>query len=229
MGGESPNHPIDGFIQDRLSREGRSPAPEAERKRLIRRLTFDLTGLPPTPAEVEAFVKDESPDAYEKVVDCLLARRLIERGVRFIQLYHRGWDHHGSVKSGTEKTAQLVDRGTAALIQDLKDRDLLTDTLIIWGGEFGRTPMAQGSGRDHHIQGYSTVLTGGGIRGGMSYGNTDELGYSAVENPVHVRDLHATILHQLGINHHRLTVRFQGLDVRLTGVEEAHVIKDIVT
>ena len=121
------------------------------------------------------------------------------------------------------------DRGTAALIPDLKNRDLLKDTLIIWGGEFGRTPMAQGSGRDHHIQGYSTVLTRGVIRGGMSYGNTDELGYSVVENPVPVRDLHATILNQLGINHHRLTVRFQGLDVRLTGVEEARVIKDIVT
>lgn len=121
------------------------------------------------------------------------------------------------------------DRGTAALIPDLKNRDLLKDTLIIWGGEFGRTPMAQSSGRDHHIQGYSTVLTRGVIRGGMSYCNTDELGYSVVENPVPVRDLHATILNQLGINHHRLTVRFQGLNVRLTGVEEARVIKDIVT
>ena len=120
------------------------------------------------------------------------------------------------------------DRGTAALIPDLKNRDLLKDTLIIWGGEFGRTPMAQGSGRDHHIQGYSTVLTGGGIRGGMSYGNTDELGYSAVENPVSVRDLHATILHQLVIDHPLLTTRFHGLDVRLTAVEEANMIKDIL-
>ncbi|MEC8826174.1 MAG: DUF1501 domain-containing protein [Verrucomicrobiota bacterium] len=120
------------------------------------------------------------------------------------------------------------DRGTAALIPELKDRDLLKDTLIIWGGESGRTPMAQGSGRDHHIQGYSTVLTGGGIRGGMSYGNTDELGYSAVENPVSVRDLHATILHQLVIDHPLLTTRFHGLDVRLTAVEEANMIKGIL-
>ena len=120
------------------------------------------------------------------------------------------------------------DRGTAALITDLKDRDLLKDTLIIWGGEFGRTPMAQGSGRDHHIQGYSTVLTRGVIRGGMSYGNTDELGYSVVENPVPVRDLHATILHQLVIDHPLLTTRFHGLDVRLTAVEEANMIKDIM-
>lgn len=120
------------------------------------------------------------------------------------------------------------DRGTAALIQDLKDRDLLKDTLIIWGGEFGRTPMAQGSGGDYHIQGYSTVLTRGGIRGGMSYGNTDELGYSAVENPVHVRDLHANILYQLVIDHHLLTARFHGLDVRLNAVEEANMIKDIL-
>ena len=120
------------------------------------------------------------------------------------------------------------DRGTAALIQDLKDRDLLKDTLIIWGGEFGRTPMAQGSGRDYHIQGYSTVPTRGGIRGDISYGNTDELGYSAVENPVHVRDLHATILHQLVIDHRLLTARFHGLDVRLTAVEEANMIEDIL-
>lgn len=160
--------------------------------------------------------------------NCLLARRLVERGVRFIQLYHRGWDHHGGVKAGTANTAKLVDQGTAALIKDLKQRGLLDDTLIIWGGEFGRTPMAQGSGRDHHIQGYSTMLTGGGIKGGTSYGNTDELGYSAVDNPVHVRDLHATILHQLGIDHERLSIRFQGLDVRLTGVEEAHVVKEIL-
>ena len=120
------------------------------------------------------------------------------------------------------------DRGTAALIPDLKNRDLLKDTLIIWGGEFGRTPMAQGSGRDHHIQGYSTVLTRGVIRGGMSYGNTDELGYSVGENPVPVRDLQATILHQLVIDHLLLTTRFHGLDVRLTAVEEANMIKDIL-
>ncbi|EMI58249.1 DUF1501 domain-containing protein [Rhodopirellula sallentina] len=160
--------------------------------------------------------------------NCLLARRLAERGVRFIQLYHRGWDHHGGVKKGVARTAKLVDQGTAALIKDLKQRDMLKDTLIIWGGEFGRTPMAQGDGRDHHIKGFTTVMIGGGVKAGTTYGATDEFGYNAVENKVHVRDFHATMLHMLGIDHHRFTYKFQGLDFRLTGVEEAHVVKDIL-
>jgi len=160
--------------------------------------------------------------------NCLLARRLAERGVRFIQLYHRGWDHHGGVKAGVAYTAKLVDQATAALITDLHERDMLKDTLVVWGGEFGRTPMAQGDGRDHHIKGYSLWMAGGGIPGGTTYGETDELGYYAVENKVHVRDFHATMLYLLGIDHHRLTYKFQGLDFRLTGVEEAHVIKDLV-
>lgn len=161
--------------------------------------------------------------------NCLQARRLAERGVRFIQLYHRGWDHHGGVRKGVEQTASLVDQGTAALVKDLKQRDMLKDTLIIWGGEFGRTPMAQGSGRDHHIKGFSMCLLGGGIKGGTTYGATDEFGYNAVENKVHVRDFHATMLHMLGIDHKRFSYQFQGLDFRLTGVEEAHVIKDILS
>ena len=160
--------------------------------------------------------------------NCLLARRLAERGVRFIQLYHRGWDHHGGVKEGVAKTARLVDQGTAALIKDLRQRGMLDDTLIVWGGEFGRTPMAQGSGRDHHIKGFSLWLAGGGVRGGTSYGATDEFGYNAVENRVHVRDFHATMLHMLGIDHSRFTYKFQGLDFRLTGVEEARVVDDIL-
>ncbi len=159
--------------------------------------------------------------------NCLLARRLAERGVRFIQLYHRDWDHHGSVKEHVKGTAAEVDRGATALIRDLKQRGMLDETLIIYGGEFGRTPMAQGNGRDHHMQGFSMWLAGGGIRGGISYGNTDELGYKAVENPVHVNDLHATILHQFGIDHSRLTYRFQGRDFRLTDVG-GHVIRDIL-
>ncbi len=150
--------------------------------------------------------------------NCLLARRLAERGVRFVQLYHRGWDHHGGIKNGSAVTAKLVDQGTAALIKDLKQRGMLDDTLVIWGGEFGRTPMAQGSGRDHHIKGFSTWMAGGGIQPGMSYGSTDELGYAAVENIVHVNDLHATMLHLFGIDHRRLTYRFQGRDFRLTDV-----------
>lgn len=160
--------------------------------------------------------------------NCLLARRLLERGVRFVQLYHRAWDHHGGIKRSMEITADEVDKATAALIKDLKERGLYEDTLIVFGGEFGRTPMAQGSGRDHHIKGFSMVLSGGAVRGGTSYGNTDELGYNAQENPVHVRDFHATLMHLFGIDHKRFSYKFQGLDFRLTGVEEAHVLKDIL-
>lgn len=161
--------------------------------------------------------------------NCLLARRLLERGVRFVQLYHRAWDHHGAIKRSMEITAKEVDQATAAFIQDLKDRGLYEDTLIIFGGEFGRTPMAQGSGRDHHIAGFSLVLAGGAVKNGFSYGATDELGYNAVENPIHVRDFHATLLHLMGIDHRRFSYRFQGLDFRLTGVEEAHVLHDILS
>lgn len=159
--------------------------------------------------------------------NCLLARRLAERGVRFIQLYHRGWDHHGEIKDGVASAARLVDRASAALVMDLKQRGMLEDTLVIWGGEFGRTPMAQGSGRDHHIRGFSIWMAGGGIRGGMSYGRTDDFGFDVVENPVHVHDLHATILHIMGIDHERLTYRHQGRDFRLTDVH-GHVVKDIL-
>ena len=160
--------------------------------------------------------------------NCLLARRLAERGVRFIQLYHRGWDHHGGIKDGAKVTAGLVDKGTAALVKDLKQRGMLNDTLIIWGGEFGRTPMAQGSGRDHHIMGFSCWLAGGGIKPGFHWGATDELGYEAVENKVHVHDLHATMLHLFGIDHTRLTHRFQGRDFRLTDVS-GRVVDEILT
>jgi len=165
--------------------------------------------------------------------NCLLARRLAERGVRFIQLYHRDWDHHNDLVKFIQGNAANVDRATAALIKDLKQRGLLDDTLIVWGGEFGRTPMAQankgGPGRDHHMKGFSMFLCGGGVKRGITYGATDELGYASVENVVHVHDLQATMLHQLGINHQRLTVKFQGLDVRLTGVgEEGRVVKGIL-
>ncbi len=160
--------------------------------------------------------------------NCLLARRLAERGVRFIQLYHRGWDHHGGIKNASKNTANLVDRGSAALVKDLKERGMLEDTLIIWGGEFGRTPMAQGNGRDHHIKGFSMWMAGGGIKGGTSHGATDELGYNSVQDIVHVRDLHATLLHLFGIDCRQFSHKFQGLDFRLTGVKPAHVIKPIL-
>ncbi|MBI1311957.1 DUF1501 domain-containing protein [bacterium] len=159
--------------------------------------------------------------------NCLLARRLAERGVRFIQLYHRGWDHHGGIKNGVEVTAKLCDQGAAALIADLKQRDMLKDTLVIWASEFGRTPMAQGSGRDHHIKGFSMWMAGGGIKGGLTYGATDELGYNAVDKVVTVHDMHATMLRVLGIDHLRMTVRFQGRDFRLTDVH-GEVLQDIL-
>lgn len=164
--------------------------------------------------------------------NCLLARRLAERGSRFIHLYHRGWDHHGDLVRYMNTCCGLTDKPTWALINDLKSRGMLDETLVIWGGEFGRTPMFQGkggAGRDHHIKGFSMWMAGGGIKGGISYGNTDELGYNSVENIVHVRDLHATMLHLLGIDHKRFSVEFQGLDTKLTGVEEARVIKEILT
>jgi hypothetical protein len=161
--------------------------------------------------------------------NCLLARRLAERGVRFIQLYHRDWDHHGAVKDHSAGTAREVDQGVAALITDLKQRDMLKDTIIVFGSEFGRTPMAQGNGRDHHLAGFTMWFAGGGFKPGFSYGATDELGYHAVENRVSVHDVHATLLHQLGIDHNRFSVKFQGLDARLTGVEGAQVVHDLLS
>ena len=159
--------------------------------------------------------------------NCLLARRLAERGVRFIQIYHRDWDHHGNLKADIKLKAEEVDGPAAALITDLKRRGMLEETLILYGGEFGRTPMAQGNGRDHHIKGFSCWLSGGGIQGGLMHGATDELGYHAAEDIVHVHDLHATMLHLLGIDHKRLTYKFQGRDFRLTDVH-GNVVRKIL-
>ena len=160
--------------------------------------------------------------------NCLLARRLVERGVRFVQLYHTNWDSHGGVGETLEddfpKVVQQVDQPCAALIQDLKAHGLLENTVVIWGGEFGRTPMGENrekTGRNHHIDAFTMWFAGGGFRPGTTYGETDELGFGAAQNPVHVRDIHATVLNQLGLNHEKLSVRFQGLDYRLTGVNPA--------
>ncbi|HQR32332.1 MAG TPA: DUF1501 domain-containing protein [Blastocatellia bacterium] len=157
--------------------------------------------------------------------NCILARRLVERGVRFVQLYHEAWDHHSDVVKGVKSQAKATDQASAALIQDLKQRGLLEDTLVLWGGEFGRTPMVQDEpennaykGRDHHNKAYSMWFAGGGIKPGVTIGKTDELGFDAVEDRVHVHDLHATLLHQLGFDHEKLTFRFQGRDFRLTDV-----------
>ncbi|GEP42770.1 sulfatase [Brevifollis gellanilyticus] len=164
--------------------------------------------------------------------NCLLARRLAERGTRFIQLYHRDWDHHSLLREELPLRAKEVDRACMALITDLKQRGMLDDTLIVFSGEFGRTPMAQGNkgpiGRDHHNKAMSIWLAGAGVQRGITYGSTDDLGYAAQENIVTVHDLHATMLQQLGIRHDAFTFKFQGLDAKLSGVEGAKVIKDIL-
>lgn len=169
--------------------------------------------------------------------NCLLARRLVERGVRFVQLYHRGWDHHGGPDGNLvfdlKKRCQETDQACVALVQDLKQRGLLDETLVVWGGEFGRTPMMQGAlqpdqiGRDHHPHGYTIWMAGGGIKPGMVYGATDEFGFYAVDQKMHVHDLHATILHLFGVDHTRLTYRFQGRDFRLTDVH-GEVVKPLL-
>ena len=171
------------------------------------------------------------PDVHRQgtfAYNCLMARRLAERGVRFTQVMHAGWDHHRNLSTQFEIQCRDTDAPAAALVKDLKQRGLLDDTLVIWGGEFGRTPMGQGTGRDHHIKGFSLWMAGAGIKPGMVYGATDELGYGSVQDIVHVRDLHATLLHQFGIDHTRFTTKFQGLDYKLTGVEPAKAVKAIM-
>ena len=158
---------------------------------------------------------------------CLLARRFAEAGVRFIEVNHGDWDDHRDLHTELPKHTAAVDKPVAALLTDLRERGLLKDTLVIWGGEFGRTPHAQGSGRDHNNKGFSLWMAGGGIRGGQTYGATDELGYEAVENPVHIHDWHATILHLLGLDHEKLTYRYAGRDFRLTDVK-GNVVHDLL-
>jgi hypothetical protein len=187
----------------------------------------ELTDFRSEPQSVLDLYGVKEPGDGSFASNCILARRLAERGVRMIQLYHRAWDHHSDLEPGMKAGAREVDQATAALIRDLKQRGMLDDTLILWGGEFGRTPMGQGSGRDHHINAFSVFMAGGGVKAGTVYGSTDELGYRAQENPVNVHDLHATMLALLGIDHHRLNTKFQGLDVRLTGVA-GNVVKGIM-
>lgn len=178
-------------------------------------------------------IKDPGESSYAR--NCLLARRLVERGVRFIQLYHTNWDHHGGPTENLEKhlppICKEIDQSSAALILDLKRHGLLDDTIVVWGGEFGRTPMGEvreSTGRNHHIDAFTMWFAGGGFKPGYIHGETDELGFGPVAHPTHVRDIHATLLHQLGLDHEKLAVRFQGLNVRLTGVEDAHVIHDVL-
>jgi hypothetical protein len=177
---------------------------------------------------LESYGVDPAKPGFAR--NCLLARRLVERGVRFVQLFHEAWDQHGDLKGGLTRNCKETDKPSAALIADLKQRGLLEDTLVIWGGEFGRTPMAQGTddGRDHHNRSFSIWMAGGGIKPGMTYGATDDLGFNVTENPVHVHDLNATVLHLLGFDHTRLTHRFQGRDFRLTDVH-GEVVKGILS
>ena len=178
-------------------------------------------------------IKDPGEATFAR--NCLLARRLVQRGVRFIQLYHTNWDHHGGPTENLEKhlpaVCKEIDQPCAALVMDLKRHGLLDDTIVVWGGEFGRTPMGEAresTGRNHHIDAFTMWFAGGGFKPGYTHGETDELGFSPIEHPTHVRNVHATLLHQLGLDHEKLAVRFQGLDVRLTGVEDARVIREML-
>jgi hypothetical protein len=190
-------------------------------------------------------LRDETEDVFELygpdsrrpgsyAANCILARRLAERGVRFIQLFHPDWDHHSRLTSWCTARCRDTDQPSAALVMDLKRRGMLDDTLVIWGGEFGRGVAGQGkwdspeAGRDHHPRCFTMWMAGGGVKSGFSYGTTDDFSYNTADNPVHVRDLHATVLHLLGIDHQRFTFRSQGLDFRLTGVESSKVVHDIL-
>ncbi|MFK8112239.1 MAG: DUF1501 domain-containing protein [Rubripirellula sp.] len=186
----------------------------------------ELADFSGEPEAVHKLYGIESPDG-SFASNCLMARRMAERGVRFVQIYHTGWDHHGNVVKGVTDRSKEVDQGSAALIQDLKQRGMLDDTLVIWGGEFGRTPMSQGTGRDHHTKSGSMFLAGGGIQGGITYGETDPLGFTAAVDPFHVHDFHATVMHLLGIDHERLTFKYKGRNFRLTDVH-GNVIRKIL-
>ena len=209
---------------------------EVERRIAQNEMTLQLQAAAPELTDMSS-ESQQTLDMYgvEELGDgsfgsnCLLARRLLERDVRYVQLHHRGWDHHSDLKRNLTVSANACDRPSAALVKDLKRLGMLEDTLVVWGGEFGRSPMAQGSGRDHHIDAFSIWMAGGGIKPGTVYGSTDELGYHCVENKVSVHDLHATMLHLFGIDHSRLTNSFQGPDVTLAGVAPSRVVTDILT
>ena len=222
--------------------------------------TYEQIGDPETRARIEqaemafrmqssvpelANLSSESKATLEKYGDdvnkpgtfaasCLLARRMVERNVRFVQIFHRGWDQHGNLAGDLPKQCKDIDQPAWALVQDLKERGMLDDTLVVFGGEFGRTVYCQGKltrenyGRDHHPRCFSVWLAGGGIKGGIVHGETDDFSYNIVKDPVHIHDLNATILHTLGIDHRRLSYKHQGLDVRLTGVEEHHPVEAIL-
>jgi hypothetical protein len=195
----------------------------------------ELTDFSDEPEATFRLYGEDARTPGTHAANCLLARRLAERDVRFIQLFHRGWDNHSRLPIEHPKVCKEVDQGSAALVTDLKQRGLLDDTLIVWGGEFGRTVYSQGAlngmgyGRDHHPRCFSMWLAGGGVKGGMTWGETDDFCYNIARDGVHVHELNATILHCLGIDHRRLSYRFQGLDQRLTGVEEVAPVHGILS
>ncbi len=194
----------------------------------------DVTNVADEPEHIFKLYGDAARQPGSFAANCLLARRLAERGVRFIQLYHPGWDQHGGLVGGLRGQAKETDQASAALVMDLKQRGLLEDTIVIWGGEFGRTNYCQGKltgtnfGRDHHPRCFSLWMAGGGYKGGVTYGETGPLGYNIHENPMHVHDFHATLLHQMGIDHEQLTYRYQGRRFRLTDVH-GQVVREIVS
>ena len=200
------------------------------------RMQTSLPNLTDFSTETQATLDMYGPEVTQPgtfSASCLLARRLVEQGVRTVQLFHRGWDQHGDLPRDLTAQCRDIDQGSAALIKDLKQRGLLEDTLVVWAGEFGRTVYCQGNltktdyGRDHHPKCFTIWMAGGGVKGGLVYGETDDFGYNIVRDPVSIHDMNATILHLLGIDHRRLSVKYQGLDVRLTGVEPAKVVADI--
>jgi hypothetical protein len=232
---------LDGLAELNRQRHAETGDPEIETRirqyEMAWRMQTSVPELTDLSDEPESTFELYGPDSRRPgsyAANCILARRLIERGVRFVQLFHPDWDHHSRLTSWCVARCRDTDQASAALVIDLKRRGLLDETLVIWGGEFGRGVAGQGDwnspegGRDHHPRCFTIWLAGGGVRPGMTYGMTDDFSYNVVEHPVHVRDLHATVLHLLGIDHHRFSFRFQGLDYRLTGVEPARCITDVL-
>jgi len=195
----------------------------------------ELTDVTKEPETTYKMYGDDARKGGTFAHSCLMARRLVERGVRFVQVYHRGWDVHNTLPDVLPSQCKDVDQGCWALVQDLKARGLLDDTVVVWSGEFGRTIYSQGKltqtdyGRDHHPRCFTLWMAGGGVKGGAVYGETDEFSYNIIKDPVHVRDFQATLLHLFGIDHERFTYKYQGLDQRLTGVEPASPVKAIIT
>ncbi len=218
---------LDPVVQDRIS--------QYEMAFRMQSSVPDLTDLSKEPDHVFERYGPDSRKPGTFAYSCLLARRLAERGVRLTQIFHRGWDQHGGLPKDLPNQCRDIDQPTYALLTDLKERGLLDDTLVVWGGEFGRTVYCQGKltkdnyGRDHHPKCFTMWMAGGGVKGGVNYGVTDDFSYNIVENPVHIRDINATIMHQLGIDHEKLSIKFKGLDLRLTGVEPTSPVKAILS